>query len=104
MTFEEYRLRNTACELRKLDDLANQMEVAWSKRAINATDKNGVYIAKKLDEVFDFKKTESILTGEKAAAQSERVEELVNRSERAKRAEEIAKQRLAERRGTDATK
>lgn len=58
MEIGDYFLRMKVYQLRKLDKLQGYTELALINRKVNATDKNGKYKVKKMDDVISFEKKE----------------------------------------------
>lgn len=64
MTLQEYKLRLKVYQLKKLDQMKEEIEIEFMKRAIKATKQKGdqmVYVANKVEDVFDYEKEEKRL-------------------------------------------
>lgn len=83
-TWDEYLLRVDAYRFRNENNKQLLFQIPIIDRAIKATDKDGKYVYKQLDEVYDYKEAIGIIDGTQKA-KANRLRELNDRYERAKR-------------------
>ena len=67
MTLQEYKLRLKVYQLKKIDQMKEEIELEFMKRAVKATKQKGdqmVYVANKVEDIFDYEKEEKRLLGD----------------------------------------
>ena len=67
MTLQEYKLRLKVYQLKKIDQMKEEIELEFMKRAVKSTKQKGdqmVYVVNKVEDIFDYEKEEKRLLGD----------------------------------------
>ncbi len=100
MTLTEWRQRLKAHRLLQIEAESLFYQLPFINRAANATDEDGKYLYKDLSDVgIDLNRQRAEVVGDKHREDLEKVNKFIELDRRAKRARELARKQLAEKKG-----